>query len=99
METPPALAKLKAHLDTKKFREAIKAAGIEKPEEFRQECLKFCEDLYDVTAASWTGIFDEENAWSSEFSSAVPVIKYYPALQSCWLDDIRSAIVNAASTR
>jgi hypothetical protein len=98
-QTPPALAKLKATLDTKQFRDAIKDARIEQPEEFRQQCLKFCEDLYDVVASSWTGEFNEENGWASEFSSVSAVLKYYPALQSCWLGDIRSAIVNAARSK
>jgi hypothetical protein len=98
-ETPPALAKLKATLDTKTFREAIKDARIEKPEEFRQQCLKFCEDLYNTVASSWADEFDEDNGWESEFSSASAVLKYYPALQSCWLSDIRSAIVNAAQSK
>jgi hypothetical protein len=98
-QTPPALAKLKATLDTKELRKAIKDARIEQPEEFRQQCLKFCEDLYDVVASSWTGEFNEENGWAPEFSSVSAVLKYYPELQSCWLSDIRSAIVNAAQSK
>jgi len=52
-----------------------------------------------VVASSWTGEFNEENGWASEFSSVSAVLKYYPALQSCWLGDIRSAIVNAARSK
>ena|ERR1700722_3627749 len=98
-ETPPALAKLKAKLDTKQFRDAIKAAGIEQPEEFRQECLKFCEDLYDTAAASWTDEFSDDDGWVPEFSSASVVLKYYPELQSCWLSEIRSAIIGVAQSK
>ena len=98
-QTPAALVKLKATLDTKEFREAIKAAGIEQPEQFRQGCLKFCEDLYDTAAASWTDEFNDNQSWVPEFSSASAVLKYYPELQSCWLGDIRSAIVNVAESK
>src|SRR5580693_5273537 len=98
-QTPPALATLKATLDTKEFRKAIKDARIEQLEEFRQQCLKFCEDLYITAASSWLDEFEEENNLHSEFSSVAAVLKYYPELQSCWLSDIRSAIVNAAQSK
>jgi hypothetical protein len=97
-ENAAALANLKAHLDTKEFRGAIKDARLERPEEFRLLCLKFCDDLYDTAAAAWTENFDTDNGWEPKFTG-FSLIEHYPALQSCWLGDIRSAIVEAASSK
>jgi hypothetical protein len=92
------LARLKAHLDTNEFREAIKAAGLEKPEEFRQMCLAFCQDLYDTAAAEWLEYFDTDNGFEPKLEGAA-LLDHYPALQSCWLGDIQAAITRAADNK
>jgi hypothetical protein len=92
------LARLKAHLDTREFREAIKDAGIAKPEEFRQMCLAFCQDLYDTAAAEWLEYFEIENDIQAKFEGAA-LLDHYPALQSCWLGDIQAAITRAADSK
>jgi hypothetical protein len=93
-----SLAKLKVSLDTPDFAKAIRDAGIEQPEKFREQCLEFCDDLYDTVASAWTELFDTDNGWEPKFNS-VSLIENYPALQSCWLSDIRSAIMNAAKSK
>lgn len=97
-EIAPALAKLKATLDTEEFRKAIKDARIEQPEEFRQQCLKFCEDLYEWAASEWLEYYEaEENNFRPRFEGA-DLLEHYPALQSCWLGDVQAAITNAAES-